>query len=203
MSVLTIAPTHNAKGKRDVTGAFLPEAKRFWTKHGGELVQFDNHAHNATRRRQVHDAILRTYDLRTLAIFCHGWMDGIQTGHRRGNLDGLADCIDIACEHNELDIILYCCSTAQGGAGGDGGFADMLRDFVQARGVEGVRVWAHTTKGHTTRNPYLRLFDASDRGHGGRWVVEPGSAEWPMWKRAMRGELRFTFWQYEAGEVRM
>lgn len=204
MTILAIAPTYDAEGKRDVSRAFLPEAKEFSRMHGARLVQFDNHAPNKKRRAFVHDEILRCYDLHALAIFCHGWMDGIQTGHRRKNVAELAEAIEISCEHRFVDVILYCCSTAQGGAGGDGGFADELRDALCAVGVDDCRVWAHTTKGHTTRNPHVRVFEGDGSawgGQGGRWVVRPGSKLWLPWRQKLKTDFRLSFWRHEVTTI--
>jgi hypothetical protein len=59
---IAICPTHNAKGNRDVTGAFLPEARAFSELRAAEgmsslLRQFDNSRRKSKRRREV-EAIL-------------------------------------------------------------------------------------------------------------------------------------------------
>ncbi|MBK7153843.1 MAG: hypothetical protein IPH72_19025 [Sandaracinaceae bacterium] len=63
-------------------------------------------------------------------------------------------------------------------AGGDGGFADQLRDALAAHGLTG-HVDAHAKPGHTTKNPHLRRFHMDGGpGVGGEWLVEPGTALW-------------------------
>ena len=80
------------------------------------------------------------------------------------------------------------------GPGGDGGFADALRDALSERGVTG-HVDAHVTTGHTTRNPHVRRFycDGAAAGTGGDWLVAPGSPKWRRWVTALKGDMRFRF----------
>lgn len=201
--VMSIAPLRNTVGKRDAD-EFLREARAFndsrgWTR-GVHL--FDNNADMATRRLAVLEP-LRTYrDLHTFAMFCHGWHHGIQAGFRNHNIPELAHELK-AVAAKDLTVVLYCCSTgADGdgdqqderipGVGGDGGFADRLRDALCELGVRAT-VFAHSTPGHTTRNPWVRMFSPDER-FGGRFLVERESPLWPAWLRSLHGgNMRFRF----------
>lgn len=205
MNALIFIPKNNAPGKSDVTGAFAPEAAAFMRTHGipaTRRVVFDNARDYLGRAKIVLDTLARVEpgSLETIAFFCHGWRDGIQAGVHR-SLSVFADALAKRCVLDPT-IILYACSAGrdgdsdaiddtQPGAGDDGGFADALRDALVARGMR-PRIFAHTTDGHTTRNPYVRLFDDS-RAASGEWLVEPGSKSWKRWCAELKGNLRFRF----------
>lgn len=194
---------------------FLPAAVRFLAVHGlsqaerrKAIVRFDNRRGMSSRARTCLDALsAQTEALDCVAFFCHGWASGIQAGFRLANVGLLARSI-AAVSSKAVNVPLYACSTAadldsdeqdetDGDApGGDGGFADQLRDALAAAGCTGARVMGHSVKGHATKNPYARFFDASGSAPsvGGGWVIEPGSALWPEWRSALRvTSLRFAF----------
>lgn len=137
----------------------------------------------------------------SLAFFGHGYKTGLQAGCTLRNAPELAWALSHICTKN-ITITLYACSAGAGadrdtagervpGPGGDGGYADVLRDALGAHGV-GATVFAHSTSGHCTRNPYVRVFRPG--AHGGEWVVEPTSPEWPAWRRYLAdGHGRFSF----------
>jgi hypothetical protein len=133
-----------------------------------------------------------------VALFCHGLARGIQTGHDLATVATLADAISAStAPPRHLVVTLYACDAADtrtGGPGGDGGFADALRDALSERGITG-HVDAHVTTGHTTKNPYVRRFycDGQAAGTGGDWLVAPGSPKWRAWVRALKGDMRWRF----------
>ncbi len=215
MDAVAVVPKYNSHGKRDVTGAFLPEAKRFAllfdTCH---IIQFDNRAPFAARRREVLGELERARDRNspnTVAFFCHGWVDGIQAGFKRRHCKQLASVIR-PLGFGDPIVPLYCCSTGDdefddpqsavgspwhdGCGPGEGSFADKLRDELCADGGIYCRVVAHETVGHTTRNPYVLLFDgmgSSYGGVGGYMPVAQRSKIWRAWKRALRKDPDFRF----------
>lgn len=205
MRALILHPLHNTGTKRDATGAFIPEAKAY-AKHltdaymdvvGVDVVGFDNRATKPARRRET-EAAIRAATTGHVALFCHGLARGIQTGHDLTTVATLADALaGSAGPSGRLVVTLYACDAADtrtGGPGGDGGFADALRDALSERGITG-HVDAHATTGHTTRNPYVRRFymDGAAAGTGGDWLVAPGSPKWRAWVRALRGDMRWRF----------
>lgn len=150
-----------------------------------------------------------------IAVFCHGWSSGIQFVHG-ARVKHFAQAIKAGLfGSTRVNVTLYCCTagsdtdpktpeTSGDAPGGDGGFADLLRDALCAAGVVDCRVDAHTVLGHTTRNPYVRRFDGHGSpvgGVGGSWLVTPGSAHWHAWDKATDGELRWEFPLLEAGAI--
>ena len=208
MLARVFAPLRNTPGRNDVTGAFLPEAHRFVAVNAlpGGVRIFDNGLPFAQRREQVEMAFDGASNVDVVAFFCHGWKTGIQAGYRMPNVPELALLLKkVASPH--LTVLLYACDTARDGdaelgddqvdgPGGEGGFADAMRDELSRLRVN-ARVYGHTTEGHCTQNPRVRVFDTSVAAMpGGRWLVEPGSAGWKQWATELRGsDRRFTFWR--------
>ncbi len=142
-----------------------------------------------------------------VAFFCHGWPSGIQLVPLN-KINQLARDLAAKVVSSSLLVTLYCCSTASDtdpktpemqdtGTGGDGGFADLLRDALCAQGFFDCQVDAHTTAGHTTQNPYVRRFEGHGiptGGVGGQWIVTPRSKQWAKWSAALKkGTFRFAF----------
>jgi hypothetical protein len=110
-------------------------------------------------------------------------------------------------------VALYCCSTGAASSadayaefGGDGGFADRLRDALCVAGGVHCTVDAHTTAGHTTMNPYVRRFEGRGSrvgGVGGFDLVSPKSGDlWRRWRRALREtSLRYRFPVMSVAEI--
>lgn len=204
MRALIFHPMHNAHGKKDVTGAFKPEAHAFArylreTHDASTAIHvFDNSAAKGERRASVESAIsVDKWDV--VALFCHGLHTGLQTGHdirTPGSVEALADVLATHAAHGGLILPLYACDTAEArrpAPGGDGGFADALRDALATRGVQG-HIDAHTTTAHTTKNPHVRRFEMDGGpGVGGDWLVAPRSPKWSAWRRALKGDMRFRF----------
>src|SRR5512139_2741428 len=218
LRVVALAPRYDSAGKHDATGAFIPEAHRFLSLHGAEdkVRLFDNTKPPSARRREVCEILeglpAGSYDL--VAFFCHGYPRGLQTGHSIAELGELAD--DLArILRTGGSVALYACSAGEDllkatadhleeGPGGEGGFADSLRDALSRRGKVGGHVDAHVLVAHTTRNPYVRRFytDGMEGGEGGDWLVAPRSPLWAMWRKALSGtELRFQFPTMSRAEV--
>ena len=149
-----------------------------------------------------------------VAFFCHGWSAALQLCPK-SRVQQLAEAIAAAGASSAVLVTLYSCSTGSDlkaatsevigeGPGGDGGFADMLRDALCAAEAIWCRVDAHTVLGHTTRNPYLRRFSGlgvSTGGIGGQWLVTPKSAAWSRWVTACKGTLRWRFPMMAATEI--
>lgn len=219
--VLIFVPKHNSHGKRDVTGAFLPEAKRLLAVSdlGSVLEMIDNKQPMAKRRKSVLRRILELSEagcvFDSVAVFCHGWQDGIQIGFSRKSVMQFAEAISLATKGNQkVTVPLFCCSTGEDpedesltAAGtGDDSFADKLRDALCEIGLVHCRVMAHTTVAHTTSNPMVLFMDGMGSysgGAGGYAPVSPKSRLWGPWKRALRDRrnntlrLRFSWMTVE------
>jgi hypothetical protein len=196
MTALIIRPDSNTPGKKDYTGAFLPESNAF--KHveerghlnNVEVVTFDNTLDFDARRRTLLKKIekLRGADvsgLDCLAIFCHGWSTGIQAGITTKKIPAFLAALSCVYKIDDgLRVLLYCCSTGaddddsadeapglgDGLSGqnlGDGSFADAFRDELCKLGAIDCRVVAHTTAGHTTQNPNVIIFEGNASPIGG------------------------------------
>lgn len=211
--LLAIIPTHNAPEKRDVTGAFHPEAVAWLRLHGAdpdELWRFDNAKAPAVRRRQVLRELTKradegkTYD--AIGFFCHGLWRSIQAGFDTVTAPELAKVLARLLKPvggRRAVVALYACDAADNGRrdpapGGDNGFADALRDaFLRFEWAEhgadlsGGWIDAHATTGHTTENPHVRRFDLSPLPHelelgmvGGDWIVSPNDPDGrALWRK--------------------
>lgn len=227
MRAIVFAPMSNSPGKRDATGAFQPEARRFLELHQispTALHTFDNTLPFSKRAMQVLGVLSGARDLDCVAFFCHGWYQarpggkrpssGIQAGFDLTNVHLLARAIAAAAPsgapvmalYTGPTVPLYACQAADGtefeaegtheAVGGDGGFADALRDQLCIAGAKRCDVLAHDTIGHTTQNPYAVRFlgeGSPTGGHGGSWVVSPSSPLWPRWRKAMQSDMRLRF----------
>lgn len=217
-NMVVIYSNTNTEGKRDATGAFIPEAKAFQKRHNIP----DEHMFGVkcpgvakAKRRQAAlegiRAVGRTGKIDTIAFFGHGWPKGIQFGFNRNNLIELVNTMAEICQ-DDVNVILYACLAAENderdtdygnpGPATDGGFADMLRDEMVRQGMKSGWVDAHKTAGHTTWNPYVIRFlcsdveDEEEGAMGGAWIVEPRSQFWKKWRTALKsaeGTLRYDF----------
>jgi hypothetical protein len=205
-NVCVLVPTTNSERKKDVTGAFLPESRRFaeMMRDAGHVVSehaIDNTQAVPARRKQAYGALTQASSsapLDVIAMFCHGWRDGVQHGFTRKTLAGFS-ALPLA---TDVLVILYCCSTGDDGQGlsapgtGDGSFADTLRDQLCVATRSMCRVVAHTTVAHATRNPNVLFFEGLGSpvgGVGGLAPVTPKHALWKPWKLALRNNPDFRF----------
>ena len=205
-SALVCVPMFDTPGRKDSSGAFKPEAQRF-VKHMGlnaTVRLFDNNRAPGDRRKEVGIALDRSRDLDLVAFFCHGWKDGVQTGWNSGTVKDLADKLVLACT-SDATIALYCCDTGRGqdgkdpapGPGGLGGFASLLYTAMCARGFRGM-LWAHATEGHTSMNPFVRIFAQDESIPLAHWAVEPDSDQFRVWRKLLAATtLRYSMLQCE------
>jgi hypothetical protein len=215
-TMLCIAPMHNTKGRKDATGAFIPEAKRFLEFHKQDssmLHLIDNHL---TKKEMMSQVLSLLSDfggiwpngrpLEGIFFFCHGYRKGIQFGFTTKSVDPLAEAIHAACGERPI-VTFYSCDVARDpdrsrfddleGLGGDGGFADEMRDALCRVDSNFCIVDGHTTVGHTTKNPHVRRFngDGSFKGGIGGYYIVPRQKKnlFKKWRKALRGDLRFEY----------
>ena len=147
--VVAITAGYDTAGKRDATRAFIPEAKRFteyWrTYHfvhndseNTAMHLIDNRKPIVERRRQTIAALRAQSEVKHLAIFCHAWRTGLQFGFKVKHVRAFARVIEEVAIDDAPIITLYCCSTAQGDTGGDGG--GLRRGELARVPSEGVRL---------------------------------------------------------------
>jgi hypothetical protein len=206
MSLLIVTPDRNTPGRKDFSGAFLPESLAFAVRanvHSVDrdeirTVRIDLGGSGAARRAQLITAIAECErPLELVAFFCHGLMRKLpQLGWDTGNVAELATALAARMPIGAR-VVLYACSTAAGsGTGGDNGFADRLRDALCAAGAIDCQVDAHFGAGHATMNPRVRRFEGRGShtgGVGGAWIVPPGSPKWRAWIAKLKTPYRFDF----------
>lgn len=211
MTALIFTPDRNSKLK-DFSGAFEPESIKFAALHGADaddIVRVRLSGTNDQQREQILVALRSHPPADIVAFFCHGWQTGIQLGFKTLHVGELAKAIVYGSlqpsevigheSHERLPrVALYACSTGGGPGGGDGGFADTLRDAMCKLGAVNCRVDAHDRKGHSTQNPYVRRYEgggSSVGGTGGQWIVDPAKAQlFRKWRIALvRTDLVYRF----------
>ena len=204
MESVVIYSSKNVKGRRDATGAFIPEAKRFAKINNvpeENMLAVPCVGMKAEKRREI---VLDFFDeigtrrVDMIAWFGHGWSHGIQFGFNKRNIEDLVKALPIT-EHKH---VLYACSTASTNKntrnikmpGTDGGFADTLRDTMLNYDFTSGWVDGHLQPGHTTRNPYMIRFMVEEGNtKGGSYIIEPGSGLWSIWVKALKTDFRFKF----------
>lgn len=201
MKAMIFAAGTNSPNKRDAA-EFQAEADRFRRCH--ELMDpvhiFDNTKPVDARRAQTLEFLSEAEpdSLDTVVFFSHGWPDGMQSGFTKTYVPQFAAALKRCCKP-VASLVLYCCSTAadgdksdlnerKPGPGGDGGFADAVRDEAARVGFSLV-VYGHSVVGHTTENPYARVFVPVE-SKGGTWVLGPDSPLWAQWVRALKSTGR-------------
>jgi hypothetical protein len=211
--ILVLHNTKNTGIRRDAVGAFIPEARAFEAFYAPQgptrRIGFDNLAPTATRAREVEHAIQGSsavHQVRLIAILCHGWRTRLDTGHGLGMVSRLALAIR-SVSVDDVRVSLMACSTGASPTKrtdeqGEGSFAARLRDELAALGHRGGWVDAHSTAGHTTRNPWARRFVVAPKLEGGEWIVEPRTSLWAKWRDALRGPLRFAYANQTLEQIR-
>lgn len=216
MRALIFRPLHASPSKPADAGEFKREAERFGFYLLGEgwdvtIQTFDNTLPKPQRRKPADRVIASgTWDM--VALFGHGMRASIQTGHDMGSIPALAALL---AEHSArpLRVELYACDAARDAdrdkrddvrdaVGGDGGFADVLRDALSTLGITG-HVDAHAKSGHTAINPHVRRFhmDGTGAAAGAGWLVDPKGPHWRAWRAALKGDMRFRFPLMTAEEI--
>lgn len=210
--ILILTPDRGSKGRPgDFAGAFRPEADNFKLINGGKIERIDQSLPAERRYRQA-VAFVEEHQPDTLAYFGHGLSRSLPSmGASITNVAALAGALARASTGPR--VVLYAClaaedltSGAAGLPGGDGGFADALRDACVKQGAPGVQVDAHGSSsqlkgrihdlgGHTTQNPYVRRYSGPETKEsvGGEWIVSDQETLWRAWVKALRGPMRFQF----------
>ena len=211
--ILVLYSSTNVKGKKDATGAFIPEARAFAKCHGvpGEnmLGIACPGVSNKKRFEEVCVFLRNKTGIKYIALFCHGYSGGMQFGMTKKNIPLFVRYLKMSCVKS-LRMTLYACSTASTGKqtrkismpGTHNGYADKVRDRMLATGFKGGWIDAHLTPGHTTRNPFVMRFYVEQPFEGGwdvpggEWLVSPKSKLWRAWKKSvqnMKTSYRFEF----------
>lgn len=198
MTVIAFAPTDTTPQTYDDADEFQNRAREWIDELGGQLHLFPGKAGFNVRRRSVLEflAAADPKGVEAIGFFCHGWATGIQAGIKNPHIDELAEALKRFPDLHT--ICLYCCSCAAGTRNGERSFAAKLRDTTGLRDLH-LTVWAHATKGHTTRNPDVIVFEESY--NGGYYPVPRGSSRWPAWVKALKTGLWMEFPSREPWKV--
>jgi hypothetical protein len=208
----------NSKGRKDATGAFIPEAKNFSKIHNipeEDQVGIDCRKLEKWDRRKIVYNVLneqKNDSLSKLAFFCHGFPTHIQFGIYLNHLGELADILADKLSNN-AKIIFYACSTMssfnKGVSDGlfendDGpcvkdGFCDTLRDRLVEKTDKYFEIFGHTGPGHATMFPYVAkvspIEHVTEDMDGANWVISPLSRDlWKSWCiKLKKTDLRYKF----------
>jgi hypothetical protein len=110
--------------------------------------------------------------IKTIAIFAHGTPDWCSAGVTTSNAAAIFTKIAPKLAQ-DVTVILYTCNAARGPkedeewvkgtmeGGGKGSLAEVVRDTLVDQKVSTATVWGHTTTGHASHNPALRVFEAA------------------------------------------
>lgn len=214
---LIIYSSKNVKGRKDATGAFIPEAKQFAKVNNvpeSNMLGVPCVGMKADKRREmVFDFIdaNSNKNVEMIAWFGHGWSTGIQFGFTNKNLDELILAMGSTNFPDYMKQVLYACSTASKSEntrnikmpGTEGGFADLLRDQMVADLYENGWVDGHLQPGHTTKNPYVIRFETDPLDTvDGEYIIDPTDELWGKWVKALKTDFRFQFPYLTEDEIR-
>ena len=158
---LAFACSRNSPGKRDASGAFMPEAQAWCKENQAVLHPVDPETGMCTMRNYILKVIEMAGPVPCCAFFCHGWATGMQLGFK-GDADAALLGRALATENPDCVVIFYACSMGQ-----------RFARQVAAAGPD-IEVWSHESRGHTTRNPML--------------VWSMGGTTIPLWEQLTRRE---------------
>jgi len=202
------------------SGEFTREANKaaeVWRSdgHGVSMVPIKRHYWRPWKMRKQlateieYPAYGNKFD--AVAFFCHGTWKHLKLGWHIWNVAELASLLGSVCS-DEPKVILYACSCGRGkyeegsrwkllsklmmrnDERGIDGFAFMLSSAF--RKYQSCEIFAHSSAGHTTKNPYVFRFDSSSNCVARKAHVVRGSQNWRRWYESMRSEsstLRYRF----------
>ena len=217
MNILVLHASENTHDN-DAGGAFIPEAINF-NKHRtaqGDTVQVIPFKNSLPQGKRL-DEFLKLIDganpFDAFVYLGHGLRNGLPSaGLTQASRKRFTDLlIKKAKNKKSLYVTLFACSAAEtttGQPGGEGGFADKVRDDLVDAGFTQGWIDAHSVPGHATQNSMLRRFYLSkeQEASGGSWLVAPGSPEFAQWRKKLnspwkKDPFRFNFPYMTATQV--
>jgi hypothetical protein len=182
-TVLAILPLHNSPGKRDVTGAFAPEADGFARKYSGYQFAVDNHLPPRLRLAQSLP-VAEQQALSGLAIFCHGTTRGLPSiGWSLYNIPETARALTWSMS-GKAPLVLYACSAGIG-------YLPRLCSEMRNLGWKGYG-WGHSTRGHTTYNPHV-VYCSPENNKALPLFNPKHRVTWRQWVKMLKSDFRFEF----------
>lgn len=128
------------------------DLSKLWTMNGQKVRTFAIPKDNNERKSLYVQTVLATvcnHSIDRIAFFCHGTSNWFDAGFVTSNIATIKDELRRVLIPNKSKIALFCCATGSS----DNGLAMALSAAADAP------VMAHKTSGHTTRNPYKRMFE--------------------------------------------
>jgi hypothetical protein len=183
----------NSPNKKDSTGAFIPEAKKFADYHGDViLVPVKCRGNTRDQRAQVVYNELDKHDkIDTVVFLCHGHPTHIQHGFGIRGKNNNERFAKILSSKNVERIIFYCCSVARNNPKiSQMSYCGDLHNELYLLG-NNAEIYGHTTAGHTTRNPFVKVFVNGDVE--GKFIVDPCTKDWEKWRTKLRRNSTYRF----------
>jgi hypothetical protein len=165
------------------------KSKRFWAKNIQSTKAISNYRGAIDR----------------FALFSHGTWGWNSAGFYKWNCKDLAQAL-VAKANNKLEIVLYSCQNGRSRwtrkdlnkpvnqVTYKDGFAAQLCAELHRRGMDPI-IWAHTTRGHLSRNPYLVRIWVDRHGYLRRNTVvkTKPATKWRAWRGLLKTNFRFEF----------
>lgn len=214
MKSIIVFESANRSGKRD-GDEFSAQARKcadIWCDDGPvEMVDLGKLS-KADKRAKVLQTLRTSSDIGRIGFFCHGFPTGISAGFNIVHVPQLVRGIDGCVQKSRrIDVYLFACLTGRGnfpgGASNSINTADRSEQVCTPR--EGFAMHlcymlyrrmmlpgllAHTTAGHTARNPYKVRIWESERTIYRRRICSPADkGDWAQWKKSLAdGVTPFT-----------
>jgi len=164
------------------------DCRDFWTGQGHEVKMCPLPKANDANKRQFVYGVLdaqEKYSVDRIAVFGHGTSTWCDLGFKVGDMMTLIQKMVTVLATENVRIALYCCLTGKA----DRGFANVLSMAT------GAVVMAHTTSGHTTRNPFKRMFFGGDN-YRDMWPKD--KASFRAWQKDLQTDNYVPFIALEA-----
>jgi len=185
--------TTDSPCKKDATGAFIPEAKKFAAYHGDVvLCGIPCRGQSRDQRAQrVYDELAKHDKVESVVFACHGHPTHFQHGFGIRGKHRISKLASILSVKSVKSVVFYCCSVARpnlkvGPYSLCGELHRCMRTFGHNTAVIG-----HTTAGHTTWNANVKVFINGD--YAGKFIVDPGSPDWKKWCDKLRKHPTYRY----------
>lgn len=157
---------NNSKGRKDATGAFIPEAKamtRILRDLGRNVSRLEILTDGYRDRVDLTSFVLKKIDkifetheitkISGVSLFCHGWRKGVELLPR--GEQGAKKVARVLANREVKFFNLFACSA--GKPHPKGNWAQWVTEECVRLG-HSIQVFSHETPGHTTWNPNVNLY---------------------------------------------
>lgn len=151
----------NSIGRKDATGAFIPEAKALAALLTAQDRTVRRFAAMSPKTFNALAHIRAGQKVDSINIFCHGWRTGCEL-LPKGDV-GARELAPLLKAKGVKLLNLFACSTAEPNEKGN--YSLWVSEACKDLG-HNIQVFGHETAGHTTKNPRIRVYWPD-----GRWVA--------------------------------